>query len=79
MWEMIKEKGNSSKAKAIYHLFIDQAIKISPKYICMITPSRWMTRSTEGIPDKWVDDMLNSNKIRIMHDFQNSNDIFSRS
>ena len=70
------EKGNSSKAKAIYHLFIEQAIKLNPKYICMITPSRWMTRSTEGIPDKWVDDMLNSNKIRIMHDFQNSNDVF---
>lgn len=71
------EKGNTSKAKAIYHLFIEQAIKLNPKYICMITPSRWMTRSTEGIPDKWVDDMLNSNKIRIMHDFTNAKNIFS--
>lgn len=71
------EKGNSSKAKAIYHLFIEQAIKLNPKYICMITPSRWMTRSTEGISDKWVDEMLNSNKFRIMHDFLSAKNIFS--
>jgi site-specific DNA-methyltransferase (adenine-specific) len=35
----------------------------------MITPSRWMTRSTEGIPEDWIDFMLNDNRIRIMHDF----------
>ena len=47
--------GNSSKAKAIYHLFISQAIKLNPTYLTMITPSRWMTKSTEGISDEWVD------------------------
>ena len=61
--------GNASKAKAIYHEFISQAIKLNPKYLVMITPSRWMTRSTEGIPEDWIDFMLNDNRIRIMHDF----------
>lgn len=70
------EGGNSSKAKAIYHRFISQAIELKPKYICMITPSRWMTRTTEGIPDEWVDNMLQSNRISIIHDFEDSSDCF---
>lgn len=61
--------GNSSKAKAIYHLFVSQAMKLQPRYLTMIIPSRWMTRSTEGIPDEWVDEMLDSKHIRIMHDY----------
>ena len=64
--------GNASKAKAIYHNFISQAIKLNPKYLVMITPSRWMTRSTEGISEEWIDFMLNDNHIRIMHDYTNS-------
>ena len=61
--------GNSSKAKAIYHLFVQQAKKMQPRYLSMIIPSRWMTRSTEGIPDEWVDDMLKENKLKILHDY----------
>ena len=69
-------KGNSSKARAIYHLFISQAIKLNPQYLCMIVPSRWMTRTTEGIPDDWVSEMLESNKFRVIHDFEDSKDCF---
>ncbi len=64
--------GNASKARAIYQDFISQAIKLSPRYLVMITPSRWMTRSTEGISDEWIDYMLNDNRIRIMHDYIDS-------
>jgi site-specific DNA-methyltransferase (adenine-specific) len=68
--------GNSAKAKAIYHKFIDQAIKLNPKYLSMITPSRWMTRSAEGIPDQWIDGMLNDLRIRTLHDFLNAKHCF---
>ncbi len=68
--------GNSAKAKAIYHNFISQAMKLKPTYLCMITPSRWMTKSTEGIPEEWVDSMIKSNKIMVMHDFPDSKDCF---
>lgn len=64
--------GNASKSKAIYNHFISQAMKLSPNYLIMITPSRWMTRSTEGISDEWVDSMLNDNHIMVMHDFLDS-------
>ena len=63
------EGGNKSKAKAIYHEFVSKSIKLNPRYLCMITPSRWMTRSTEGINDEWIDNMLSENKISVMHDF----------
>ncbi len=36
------EGGNSFLASAIYHKFIDKSISMNPKYITMITPSRWM-------------------------------------
>lgn len=68
--------GNSSKSKAIYHKFISQAIELKPKYICMITPSRWMTRTSEGVEDEWIDKMLKSNSFRIIHDFENPFDCF---
>lgn len=68
--------GNSSKAKAIYHLFIEQALKLKPKYLVMITPSRWMTRSVEGISPAWIDGMINSKKFREIHDFETSKECF---
>lgn len=68
--------GNSSKAKAIYHNFISQAIKLMPRYLVMITPSRWMTKTTEGIPDAWVDSMINDTRLKIIHDYLDSSKIF---
>lgn len=70
------EGGNASKAKAIYHLFVEKAIKLNPRYLCMITPSRWMTKSTEGISEEWTNNMLCSNCFRVIHDFENSSDCF---
>lgn len=61
--------GNSSKSKAIYHYFIDKAMKLKPHFLIMITPSRWMTRSTEGISDDWIDQMLEDKRIKKVHDF----------
>ena len=66
------EGGNASKAKAIYHKFIEAATNLMSRYVCMITPSRWMTKSTEGIPLEWSDKMLSCNHIKIMHDFLDS-------
>lgn len=70
------EGGNSSKAKAIYHLFISEAIKLKPRYLVMITPSRWMTKQTEGIPDEWVENQIHSNHYVIIHDFEEATDCF---
>ena len=68
------EGGNAAKAKAIYHEFVSRAIKLNPRYLCMIIPSRWMTRTTEGISDEWVDEMLSCNHFSVLHDFEDSSD-----
>lgn len=70
------EGANSANAKSIYNLFIDKSIKLKPRYLCMIVPSRWMTKTAQGIPDSWVDEMLVSNKFEIIHDFPDSSDCF---
>lgn len=64
--------GNSAKAQAIYHKFIDNAIALKPKYLTMIIPSRWMTRTQAGVPDNWVDKMIACNHFKEIHDFANS-------
>jgi len=70
------EGGNSSNAKSIYNLFISQAIKLNPKYLSMIIPSRWMTKTAQGIPGEWVEEMIHCNKFEILHDFPDANDCF---
>ena len=68
--------GNSSKARAIYHRFFDQAVKLRPEYVVLITPSRWMTRSVEGISNDWIDKTIRSNHFVEINDFMDSKDVF---
>jgi len=68
--------GNSSKARAIYHEFVSQAIALDPRFISMIIPSRWMTRSAEGISDDWIDTFINDERIQTMHDYLDSKHCF---
>lgn len=68
--------GNSANAKSIYNLFISQAIALQPKYLCMITPSRWMTKTAQGIPEEWVDGMLKKHNFRQVIDFEDASECF---
>ena len=68
---------NSSLSSALYHLFVDKALELDPNYISMIIPSRWMTRSARGIPDEWINKMINDKRIKEMHDFTNSDNLFA--
>ncbi len=70
------DAANSSMAGAIYPLFIDLAIELSPKYVSLITPSRWMSKTGRGISDTWVDEKLNCNHYISLHDFMTATDCF---
>ena len=72
-----KTENNGAFASAIYPLFIEQACKLFPKYLCMITPSRWMTKAGQGVSDNWVDKMIQSNHFVELHDFLDAGDCFS--
>ena len=67
---------NSSNSKSIYNLFMQKAFDMKPKYVVMITPSRYMTKTSQGIADSWVDSVLNCNHFRIIHDFEHASEIF---
>lgn len=67
---------NSANARSIYNLFITQATKLKPKYLCMITPSRWMTKTAQGIPADWVEKMITCNRFEVLHDFPDASDCF---
>ena len=69
-------EGNKSKAKSIYHKFISSAKKLNPRYISMIVESRWMTKTAEGIPNNWVDEMLQDTHFEIIHDYPNAKSCF---
>jgi len=68
--------GNSARARAIYHEFVSQAIALDPRMVVMVIPSRWMTRSTEGIPDEWIDGFIDDHRIRVLHDYLDSKACF---
>ena len=73
----IGAESNSSYAASIYHLFIDAAKRLNPEYVSMITPSRWMTKSSRGISDDWVDNMLNCDHFVKIHDYTDATNCFT--
>ena len=68
---------NSAFASAVYPQFIELSRKLKPSYISLISPSRWMTKTGQGISDDWVDDMINCNHIMTIHDYYNALDCFN--
>ncbi|WGU67706.1 Eco57I restriction-modification methylase domain-containing protein [Capnocytophaga canimorsus] len=66
--------GMGSSAKPIYHLFIQQAIKLNPHYLCMIVPSRWFAGG-KGLDD-FRDEMLKDKRIKEIHDYPMASEVF---
>lgn len=67
--------GNGASAKPIYQLFVSQAKKMMPRFLVMITPSRWFAGG-KGL-DEFRDEMLHDTRLRIIHDFPEAADCFS--
>ena len=64
---MLTDGGGGSSSKPIYNLFVLNAIALSPRYVSMIIPSRWMTGG-KGL-DSFRDEMINDKHISFLHKY----------
>lgn len=64
----------SGSAIPIYHLFVQQAKKLNPRYITMIIPARWITGG-RGL-DNFRTEMVNDKHIKVISDYFNANECF---
>lgn len=63
----LDDGGYGTSAAPIYHLFVEKALALSPRYAVFVTPSRWMAGG-KGL-DKYRERMLSDKCVRRIVDF----------
>ena len=70
----MKGGAGGTSDSSIYHLFVEQALKLDPQYAVFVTPSRWLAGG-RGM-DEFRSRMLNEGHLRALTDFPDSSEAF---
>ena len=70
--------GSGADAVPIYHLFVEQAFRLKPRYVSMVIMSRWFAGGKKQL-DQFRNNMLDSKNFIYLADFPKSQDIFPAS
>lgn len=72
----LSDGGQAASAKSIYHLFVEQAKKLKPRYLVMVIPARWYTNGKGQGMSEFRNSMLTDRHISHLIDYKNSADCF---
>lgn len=70
----LSDGGFGRSASPIYNEFVENAIKLNPRYLVMIIPARWFAGG-KGL-DAFRAKMLSDKRIREIVDFENASEVF---
>ena len=70
----LDDGGYGTSAAPIYHLFVEQAKKLEPRYLSLVIPARWFAGG-KGL-DEFRQSMLADDRVRSIDDYLSAADVF---
>lgn len=70
----LDDGGYGTSAAPIYHLFVEQAKKLEPRYLALVIPSRWFAGG-KGL-DEFRESMLIDKRVRSIDDYLSAAEVF---